>query len=187
MTANDGARARPAATDGNDRALLAVEGPAAEEDAVRLLVAALRARREVVEPPFERALGRPPTPRVLLVVPVASAEDAMQAVRTVLAGFSLLVVARGGRDLMDRLYDDLRRFGRLDIRSVVPRDPAASLDPEQRSLLRHLAGGLTHGEAAAALHISRRTADRRLAAARRSLGVGSTVEAVARLRLSHVP
>jgi DNA-binding CsgD family transcriptional regulator len=45
-----------------------------------------------------------------------------------------------------------------------------------------LSDGFTLGEASARLGISRRTADRRLADARRALGAERTAEAVARAR-----
>jgi DNA-binding CsgD family transcriptional regulator len=45
-------------------------------------------------------------------------------------------------------------------------------------LLELLLTGATIGEAARRLHISRRTADRRLAAARRALDAGTTAEAL---------
>jgi DNA-binding CsgD family transcriptional regulator len=53
-----------------------------------------------------------------------------------------------------------------------------SLHPEEQRLLRLLAAGATLCEAAAALHVSRRTCARRLASAKAKLGAGSTVEAV---------
>jgi DNA-binding CsgD family transcriptional regulator len=56
---------------------------------------------------------------------------------------------------------------------------------DQRRLLELLAQGMTVGEAARRVFVSRRTADRRLAEARIALGVRTTTEAVARLlRLS---
>lgn len=55
----------------------------------------------------------------------------------------------------------------------------ASVDPEARALISRLAAGATLGQAAKAVHMSRRTADRRLAQARRALGVERTVVAIA--------
>jgi DNA-binding CsgD family transcriptional regulator len=52
------------------------------------------------------------------------------------------------------------------------------LTAEERDLLALLADGQTLGAAARSLHLSRRTADRRLAGARAKLGVASTAEAV---------
>jgi DNA-binding CsgD family transcriptional regulator len=57
-----------------------------------------------------------------------------------------------------------------------------ALTSDARALLSLLSDGLTLGEASARLGISRRTADRRLADARRALGAERTAEAVARAR-----
>jgi DNA-binding NarL/FixJ family response regulator len=54
----------------------------------------------------------------------------------------------------------------------------ASLLPEQRALLGRLANGETIATAAAAEYLSLRTANRRIAQARTSLGVRTTREAV---------
>ena len=55
-----------------------------------------------------------------------------------------------------------------------------SLDPDELGILRLLGDGWRLGDVAAELGLSRRTADRRLATARRELGVERTVAAVAR-------
>ncbi|MBI1352686.1 MAG: hypothetical protein GC156_16420 [Actinomycetales bacterium] len=60
--------------------------------------------------------------------------------------------------------------------------PAAPVDDEAAALIRHLMVGNSLGEAAALEHISRRTADRRVAGARRALGVATTAELVAAFR-----
>jgi DNA-binding NarL/FixJ family response regulator len=54
------------------------------------------------------------------------------------------------------------------------------LDEEQQQLLSLLAEGLTVREAATRLHLSRRTAERRLAEARAALGAATNAEAVLR-------
>ena len=77
-----------------------------------------------------------------------------------------------------RLADDLRRLGRP---APTPVDAVADpsiLDQDAADLLRLLASGMSLGEAARSLHLSRRTADRRLAAARRQLRVETTAEAL---------
>lgn len=91
-----------------------------------------------------------------------------------------------------RLLDDLGRLGTLERLSATPL-PAegaaagtAGLDPDGARLLELLAAGRSLGEAASALHLSRRTADRRLAVVRRDLGVETTpaaISAFARRRL----
>jgi DNA-binding NarL/FixJ family response regulator len=113
---------------------------------------------------------------------VRSPDDAAQAVLAVLRGEPVVVVidARADEDLVDRLCEDLSRLGQVDYRTAEP--PSSHLEPalsdEQRSLLRLLAHGATLGQAARRLGVSRRTADRRLAGARRALHVGTTVEAL---------
>jgi DNA-binding CsgD family transcriptional regulator len=78
--------------------------------------------------------------------------------------------------VIDQLCDDLRRLGDLDHR--VGPSPVPGLSLEQRALLAQLLAGATLGQAARTLHLSRRTADRRLAAARTALGARSTAEAL---------
>lgn len=86
----------------------------------------------------------------------------------VLAGPVAEVEAMSGEDMPARLprHPDPARF-------------AAALEPEARALINRIAAGDTLGQAAHALHLSRRTADRRLAQARRALGVERTVVAIA--------
>lgn len=107
---------------------------------------------------------------------VASAEDAAAALLAVVAGSGVLVDGRAERDVLDRLCDDLRALGPLDHR--LERRKKALLTREQRELLSALADGASLRDAAAALHLSRRTADRRLAAARAALGAATTAEAL---------
>jgi DNA-binding CsgD family transcriptional regulator len=59
-----------------------------------------------------------------------------------------------------------------------PAPDASAIDPEARALIGRIAAGDTLGEAARAVHLSRRTADRRLAQARRALGVERTVATI---------
>jgi DNA-binding NarL/FixJ family response regulator len=110
---------------------------------------------------------------------VASDADAVLALRAAVGGAGVVAVARTSRETTDRLIDDLRRLG--PVRHVTADvSPPAAVDEEQRRLLRLLAAGWTLGEAAAELELSRRTADRRLDAARRSLGAERTADALAR-------
>lgn len=103
-------------------------------------------------------------------------DAAQRAVLAAVAGGGLIVEATAGRELRDRLCDDLRRLGTVDHR--VSDAAAPALSDEERTLLRLLLRGASLGEAAAALHLSRRTADRRLASARRALGCATTSEAL---------
>ena len=113
------------------------------------------------------------------VLHVADRQDAVDAVLAAVRGADLVITATAKRDVIDQLCDDLRRLGTVEHR-VEPRaeSPAPALSPDERALLSALLGGASLGEAAAALHLSRRTADRRLAAARRALGASSTAEAL---------
>ncbi|MBI3748935.1 MAG: hypothetical protein HY262_08850 [Chloroflexi bacterium] len=87
------------------------------------------------------------------------------------------VAAEPGTDpaLVERIQGDLRRLGRDDAFSL---EHPAELGPDAVGLLRLLAEGMSLGEAAGSLHLSRRTADRRLGQARRALGVATTAEAL---------
>jgi DNA-binding CsgD family transcriptional regulator len=114
---------------------------------------------------------------LLCVGRVETAVDAAGAVLAAVAGAGLVVDAAGERDVIDRLCDDLRRLGTLEHQIGAP----ATLSPlngEQRALLAELLSGRSLGEAARVLHISRRTADRRLASARAALGTTTTSEAL---------
>jgi DNA-binding NarL/FixJ family response regulator len=108
---------------------------------------------------------------------VADNADAEAALLAAVSGSGLVVDATAPRDVIDRLCSDLRTLGPVEHRLARRVRPA--LTREQRELLALLAEGLSLGEAADRLHLSRRTADRRLAAARAALGVATTVEAVA--------
>jgi DNA-binding NarL/FixJ family response regulator len=109
---------------------------------------------------------------------ITDAASAAQAVLAAVRGADLVLLAAAEREVIDQLCDDLRRLGPLDHRigDAAPVEP--DLGPDERALLARLVGGATLGEAAKALHLSRRTADRRLAAARRALGAASTSEAL---------
>lgn len=110
--------------------------------------------------------------------PVRNHEEAAAALLAALEGRGLLVHALAERDVVDRLVEDLRRLGPVEHRTSEPA-PRVPLTPDERGLLDLLAAGRTLGEAAAELHLSRRTADRRLASARLKLGAASTAAAVA--------
>jgi DNA-binding NarL/FixJ family response regulator len=115
------------------------------------------------------------------VLAVADRGAAVEAVLAAVRGADLVIAATAKRDVIDQLCDDLRRLGTVEHRveaRTVPTSPAAALSADERALLVALLGGASLGEAAAALHLSRRTADRRLAAARRALGASSTAEAL---------
>ena len=123
--------------------------------------------------------GRAGTVVVAAVMDDASAGAAVLAA---VRGSSLVLDASSlSAEAIDRLCDDLRRLGEVDRRDGRDRPaPAAAavIDDDGIAVLRRLAQGERLGEAAAALHLSRRTADRRLASAKDALGAASTVEAI---------
>ena len=120
---------------------------------------------------------RPPAGgHAVCVGTVTDSAEAGRAVLAAVAGARLVVDARADREVIDELCDDLRRIGQVDHRvgnAATPR-----LGADGRALLELLLRGVTIGEAARRLHISRRTADRRLAAARRALNAATTAEAL---------
>ena len=119
--------------------------------------------------------------RVVCTGTVNSSEDAAAALLAAVAGAGLVVDGRAERDILDRLCDDLRHLGRLDHRTAsTPRSPRLTL--EERALVDSLLDGLTLGEAAGRLSISRRTADRRMSSVREKLGVATTAEALVQSR-----
>ncbi len=119
----------------------------------------------------------------LYVAAVADLEAAQRAVLAALAGADLAVHCLAPDDVVDALVGDLTRLG--TVRRV---PPFPDVDEEDVALLALLREGRSLGEAATRLHLSRRTADRRLARARRTLGVRTTPEAmVAAERLGLLP
>lgn len=149
------------------RQLVVVEGSAAAVGA---------ARRELAAGGWTVVDGWRHDPSVVCAGVVEDAFGAAEALLAAVAGAGLLVDARAGRDVVDRLVDDLRRLGSVDHRTNEPAAPL--LTREERELIALLANGATVSEAARTLHLSRRTADRRLASARAKLGVATTAEAI---------
>jgi DNA-binding NarL/FixJ family response regulator len=133
---------------------------------------------------FRRPVGA--TGATICVGVVADRATAADALLAALGGAGLVVEARADSDTTDRLVDDLRRLGRVEHRFVRPEEAAdrdaAPLGPESRAILGLLAEGHSLGEAATLVGLARRTADRRLAEARRALGVERTTEAITRAR-----
>jgi DNA-binding NarL/FixJ family response regulator len=126
--------------------------------------------------PIVHGLRPPAGGQAVCVATVADAADAGRAVLAAVVGARLVVDANAPREVIDELCDDLRRLGELDHR--LGGSPTPGIGPDERALLELLLGGATIGEAARRLHISRRTADRRLAAARQALQAGTTAEAL---------
>ena len=163
--------ARPAA-----RPLVVIEGDGGPADAEI-------ARAEAAG--FERiaGFGAGPWPRPVVLTGIVRTEaDAAAAVLAAIEGAGLIVEAQADRTTIDRLIDDLRHLGPVTHRTTAEPDVDPP-SPEARAILALLAEGLTLGEAARSLGLSRRTADRRLAEARLVLGVERTTEAIARARV----
>jgi len=181
-------------------------GPA---DAVARAAAELAARgARIASPAGAPAAFEAARPGQICAGEVTGAASAQRAVLAALAGAHVIVVASAPREVTDMLCEDLRRLGILEHRigEVVAASPAAgaraagateagraapgagTLGETERALLSRLLQGDSLGDAAAALHLSRRTADRRLAAARQRLGAATTAEALASaVRLGFLP
>lgn len=108
---------------------------------------------------------------------VRDAGDAAEALLAAVAGAGLIVHASAPRHVVDRLVDDLRRFGPVEHRTAEP-ERAPTLTTEEDRVLDALARGRTLSQAAAEIPLSRRTADRRLRSAKEKLGAASTAEAL---------
>jgi DNA-binding NarL/FixJ family response regulator len=121
---------------------------------------------------------------------VHTTDDAEAAVLAAVQGATVTAYVDGPGHLADLLQSDLRRLGSVEVlRGSVDEplsepDAAADLDPQVQALLDLMVDGATLGDAARALHLSRRTADRRLALARRALGVSTTTEVLVHVRLT---
>jgi DNA-binding CsgD family transcriptional regulator len=152
-----------------------VEGPEAAFD---IAVREISARGWTPQPGFGAPFRSGTIARTGLV---DGADAAGLALLAALEGQGLVVRATTTRDVLDRLIDDLRRLGPVDHRIGMPDQPA-DLGPDARAILGLLAEGHTLGQAADLVGLSRRTADRRLAEARRALGVRRTTEAIALAR-----
>jgi hypothetical protein len=153
-----------------------IEGAARAADAA---VAELRALGWTIVAGWTRPV--PARTRCVRIGQVATRADAEAALLAALGGVGLVVHGTGDRALTDRLVDDLRRLGPVDHRIVEP-EAMPDLPPEVRALLGLLAEGHSEREAAAVLGLSSRAARRRLAAARRALGVARTHDAIVQAR-----
>jgi DNA-binding CsgD family transcriptional regulator len=109
---------------------------------------------------------------------VENTSDAAAAVLAAVRGARLVVDAHASREVVDQLCDDLGRLGPVDHRLEPGAGPVLSV--EERDLLAHLLAGKSLGQTARVMHLSRRTADRRLATARKALGAATTDEALRR-------
>jgi hypothetical protein len=113
--------------------------------------------------------------QVVCVGRVDTTAEASAALLAAVRGAGLVIAIGDSSDAADTFLDDLCHLGSVDDRRSADRH---CLGLDQRHLLELLATGHTLPTAAAALHLSLRTAERRLAAIRTALGVGSTAEAI---------
>jgi DNA-binding NarL/FixJ family response regulator len=121
---------------------------------------------------------------VIHVGRIVDADDAASALFAAGRGAAILALSTAGTECLPRFSEDLRRFGSvrvIDVRESAGKE-LSTLDDEQWRLLALLGAGHSVEDAARELSVSRRTAERRLAAARTSLGVRTTAEAVSLLR-----
>lgn len=159
------------------RPLVAVPPDAAAELAA---VARLLAKSWQSVEGFELPAGDPS--RMVCRGWVRDRESARSALLAAAWGAGLLVVLDLPVDEATLFLADLGRIAPFERRVPAAVAESSDLDADTMSLLDHLADGSTLGHAARALHLSRRTADRRLANARRVLGVTTTPEALAAWR-----
>jgi DNA-binding NarL/FixJ family response regulator len=135
------------------------------------------ARFVVLEGVDDAAVSRTAARLGLEVRQVHDEAGAAHTVLAAVAGQDLVVHAVAPREVIDQLCEDLSRLGELDHR-VGASESGPELTGDQREVIAQLLAGKTLGEAARVLHLSRRTADRRLASARVALGAASTSEAL---------
>jgi DNA-binding CsgD family transcriptional regulator len=155
--------------------LLLVEGPPREAGArLALAIEAARAEGWTIVKGWAAPLARD---RVICTGRIRNADDARRALLAAVAGAGLLVTSSAGPDTLDRFVDDLRRLGPVE--RVAAGASEHELTAGQRTLLGLLTEGLSMDQAAVELGVTRRTAERRLAAARRVLGADSTGAAIA--------
>ena len=109
---------------------------------------------------------------------VSTPEDLERAVAAAARGVDLVIQGPVAPELLPGLVEDLRRIGTVEFTTAAPALQHEQLNPDDAALLRLLAEGQSLADAARALHISRRTATRRLARARLALGVATNREAV---------
>ncbi|MDT0156906.1 hypothetical protein Q9R19_04610 [Microbacterium sp. ARD32] len=121
----------------------------------------------------------------LHVLAVRSAADAADAALAAMRGHSLLLRGEAERTVLDELCADLRHLGAFAHRH--PDD--AVLHRTDRALLAALTDGATLTAAARAAHVSRRTADRRVAGLRARFDAPSLAALIAldRDRLDDLP
>lgn len=121
-------------------------------------------------------------PASIVSAVVADGSDAQAAVLLAIRGRGLLISARAERGVVDDLVEDLSRVG-----PVLFFDDASAirLEPETWRLLHALADGVTVSVAARSLHLSIRTANRRITEARNVMGAQTRAQLLRALTSPH--
>ncbi len=117
-------------------------------------------------------------PAVCTVLAVRSATDAQAAVLTALRGGAVLIRVDPGPHLAGTVADLVDDLGTIGRTLVVDEPSAVRLDVDTWRLAHEIARGATLEAAARRLHLSTRTANRRLGAARSALGADSRAQLV---------
>lgn len=125
----------------------------------------------VADNPWDLSAGRH-----LAIAEITTAEQAAAALMLAVRGAGLLVFIDREAPWAGGFLADLERLAAPT--PSVGGPPAIPLTQEQRELLDLLAAGASIASAAASRYISLRTANRRIAEARKALGAASTSEAV---------
>jgi DNA-binding NarL/FixJ family response regulator len=115
--------------------------------------------------------------RIVCAGVIATFDDVSAALLAAVRGAGVVARTEPGSEPTHRLREELSSLGPIEERARRHGD-AAELTPEQIELCRLLGRGLSLADAATQLHLSRRTAFRRLADVREALNVETTREAV---------
>jgi DNA-binding CsgD family transcriptional regulator len=116
--------------------------------------------------------------RVVCVGAAETTSDGARAVWAAVRGAGVAVAVDVHTSLGAALVADLSALGDVSIEDGAADTPDLGLDVEQSAVLRLLAEGCSIPQVAEQLFLSTRTTERRLAAARKALGVRSTAQAI---------
>jgi DNA-binding NarL/FixJ family response regulator len=119
---------------------------------------------------------------VVCVGAVSTSADAQAALVAAVRGAGIVALLPAEPELGAAFFEDLRHIGDVEVAEEARPAVRERLDAQQLELLEQLARGASVAAAARSLFVSRRTAARRLAAARAALGVRSNAEAVLAVR-----
>jgi DNA-binding NarL/FixJ family response regulator len=115
--------------------------------------------------------------RVVCCGPVSTFDEVAAALLAAVRGAGIIARIEPDAEPARRLREELRSLGPVEERASKHGD-VTELSLEQIELCRLLGQGLSLADAATHLHLSRRTAFRRLASVREALNVETTREAV---------